>query len=98
MNLISVIEWIAVIVGMCGNLLWSTNSKYSKWSAPLWFIGSLLWIWFAIYNKHAGLATSNVVSASVYFFGIWRWIFDKKRTQCNLRNNLKESVILNNSN
>ena len=73
-----IIEWLAVLMGLCGSALWSANTKYSKWAGVLWFLDSLLWIFFAGYYNHPGLLFNNIIMVLIYGIGISRWLYPKK--------------------
>ena len=83
-----ILEWVAVAFGTFGTIMWAAKSKFSKYCGIVWLIGSVLWVLFALKNKHYGLVVNNLVYIVLYACGIYQWVF-KKDNSCD--KNIKES-------
>ncbi len=75
----SVIEWVALIVGTTGTVIWSLG-KNQLIVSVCWLVSSLLWIWFAILNGHDGLTMRDSIGVIMYLIGI-RTYLKKTKTE-----------------
>lgn len=90
MDTSTILEWVAVAFGTFGTIMWAAKSRFSKYCGIVWLIGSVLWVLFALKNKHYGLVVNNLVYIGLYACGIYQWVF-KKDNPC--AENIKASNL-----
>lgn len=68
------LEWGAFILGTIGTVCWAKGATYKNKPIEGWFwlFSGLLWIIFALSQKHFGLALRDVLGVILYIFGIIR--------------------------
>ena len=74
----TILEWFAVAFGTLGTIMWAAKSRFSKYCGIVWLIGSILWVFFALINKHYGLVVNNLLYIALYACGIYQWVFKKE--------------------
>jgi hypothetical protein len=73
-----IIEWTALVIGICGTVLWSLGKNQFAVSL-LWMISAILWIVFAVMNEHYGLIFRDFIGVILYAIGIKTyWLKSKK--------------------
>lgn len=72
-----IIEWLALIIGTIGTILWSIGWNQLTVSI-LWLLSSLLWIVFALSNEHYALTARDMLGVFLYIIGIKTYWKNKK--------------------
>ncbi len=75
--IISKLDWLALIIGTIGTILWSHNGKSAKYAAVLWFISSIIWVIYAYLNNLPTLGMRDAISISLYIYGMIKWMKPK---------------------
>jgi hypothetical protein len=74
-----IVEWSAFCLGAVGTVLWAIEYRHHGKAVEGWFwlLSSLLWIVFAIYYSHKGLAMRDLVGVCLCIFGLKKTLFEK---------------------
>lgn len=78
-NLLAYLDWLALLVGTIGTVLWAHNGKLAKYAAVWWLVSSVLWMLFAYLKGLPALASRDLISVLLYLYGGYRWL--KPRTE-----------------
>jgi hypothetical protein len=68
------LDWIALLFGAIGSLLWAHNGRSAKYAALWWLLSSLLWMAFAWLNGLPALGMRDAVSVAATLYGCYRWL------------------------
>lgn len=71
-------DYIALILGIVGTLVWAHNGRWVKYAAPFWLVSSLLWMLFALHNDLTALGARDFISLLLYLYGWRRWLYSAK--------------------
>ena len=66
-------DWMALLIGAVGTILWAHNGKLSKYAALLWFFSSIFWVVYAYFESKAALGARDFISVLLYLYGAYRW-------------------------
>lgn len=72
--LVNHLDWMAMVVGAVGTLLWAHNGRSARWAAAWWLTSSLLWLSFAWAKGLPALGARDLLSTTLYLYGGWRWL------------------------
>lgn len=72
------LDWIALLVGGIGSLLWAHNGPSAKYASVWWLCSSLLWVGFAWLHGLAALGLRDLLSVCVTLYGCYRWLQPRK--------------------
>jgi nicotinamide riboside transporter PnuC len=72
------LDWIALVVGAVGSLLWAHNGRSAKYASLWWLLSSLLWIVFAWTHGLAALGVRDLLGVGVTLYGCYRWLPARK--------------------
>lgn len=72
-------DWIALIIGTIGTVLWAHNGNLSKYAAVLWFFSSIFWIAYAYFESQTALGFRDFISVLLYLYGAYRWLINPKK-------------------
>jgi len=72
------LDWIALLVGAVGSLLWAHNGRSAKYASVWWLVSSLLWVAFAWARGLPALGLRDLVGVSVTLYGCYRWLQPRK--------------------
>jgi nicotinamide riboside transporter PnuC len=73
------LDWLALVLGAIGSVLWAHNGRRAKYASVWWLVSSLLWIVFAWLNGLPALGLRDVLGVSVALYGCYRWLQPRKR-------------------
>lgn len=73
------LDWLALLVGAVGSVLWAHNGRLARYAAVWWLVSSVLWVVFAWLNGLPALGVRDVVGVSVALYGCYRWLQPRKR-------------------
>ena len=73
-SLASHLDWIALVVGAVGSLLWAHNGRAAKYAAVWWLGSSLLWIAFAWLHGLPALGIRDLLGVVIALYGSYRWL------------------------
>jgi hypothetical protein len=68
------LDWIALVVGAVGSLLWAHNGRSAKYAAVWWLGSSLLWIAFAWLHGMTALGLRDLLGVGIALYGSYRWL------------------------
>lgn len=69
MTIAAYLEWLALAIGTVCTAMWALN-KHQLMVSLLWICSSLLWILFAYFNGHHGLAARDILGLLIYAIGV----------------------------
>lgn len=72
------LDWLALLFGAIGSLLWAHNGRGAKYAALWWLLSSLLWIAFAWLNDLPALGARDALTIAATLYGCWRWLQPRK--------------------
>ena len=68
------LDWIALLVGAVGSLLWAHNGRSAKYASVWWLCSSLLWVVFAWRNGLPALGARDLLGVGSTLYGCYRWL------------------------
>ncbi len=68
------IDWLALVVGALGSLLWAHNGPAAKYASVCWLFSSLLWVAFAWRSGLPPLGARDLRGVAVTLYGCYRWL------------------------
>lgn len=71
------LDWVALIVGTIGTILWAHNGKSAKYACVFWLFSSLIWMAFAYFKGLPALGIRDLISVALYVYGGYRWLISK---------------------
>lgn len=71
-------DWLALVVGAIGSLLWAHNGRSAKYASVCWLVSSLLWIVFAWRSGLPALGARDVLGLGATLYGCYRWLQPRK--------------------
>ncbi|HXD42962.1 MAG TPA: hypothetical protein VN649_20520 [Ramlibacter sp.] len=68
------LDWIALVFGAVGSLLWAHNGRSAKYASLWWLLSSLLWVAFAWVQGLPALGVRDAVGVGSTLYGCFRWL------------------------
>jgi hypothetical protein len=68
------LDWLALVVGAVGSLLWAHNGPSARYAAVWWLCSSLLWVAFAWLQGLAALGIRDLLGVAITLYGSYRWL------------------------
>jgi hypothetical protein len=68
------LDWMALVVGAVGSLLWAHNGPSAKYASLWWLLSSILWVVFAWIQGLPALGLRDAVGVGSTLYGCYRWL------------------------
>ena len=68
------LDWIALLVGAVGSLLWAHNGRSAKYASIWWLFSSVLWVAFAWVHGLPALGARDAIGVGSTLYGCFRWL------------------------
>ena len=68
------LDWLALLVGAVGSLLWAHNGRSAKYASVWWLFSSVLWVVFAWVHGLPALGARDALGVGSTLYGCYRWL------------------------
>jgi hypothetical protein len=75
------LDWLALVVGAVGSLLWAHNGRSAKYASVWWLLSSVLWVVFAWVHGLPALGARDALGVGSTLYGCYRWLQPIKPVQ-----------------
>jgi hypothetical protein len=75
------LDWLALVVGAIGSLLWAHNGQSAKYASVWWLLSSVLWVVFAWVHGLPALGARDALGVGSTLYGCYRWLQPLKPVQ-----------------
>ena len=68
------LDWMALVVGAVGSLLWAHNGRSARYASVWWLSSSLLWVAYAWLHGLPALGMRDTLGVGTTLYGCYRWL------------------------